>query len=139
MRWKWAIKELNEKLFFNTAAWRSSWLRYCMFCHNNKFIHLQKKITRVECPNFGHTAVTSSFFKYKYLQEKKWFERIVNCQFWNIFIFQMVIYHFRRMPTAATNFVLSAWRTLRIPDLGQGVRIKARYPNRSWLNKVLTK
>ena len=35
-------------------------------------------MSRVVCPNFGHPALTSYFTKYKFLQVKNSFAKIVN-------------------------------------------------------------
>ena len=64
------------------------------------------------CPNVGHSAPTSSFPKYVFLQVKNSFVTIVNgLTVWNCFNFRMVIYYFISMPTASTKWVNWEWRS----------------------------
>ena len=65
------------------------------------------KDDRVVCPYFGHTALTSSFTKYKFFQAKNSFATIVN-RLSVLKLFQLlngILFFLRNMPTASTKCV----------------------------------
>ena len=77
------------------------------------------KVFRVVCPNVGNPALTSSFTKYKFLQEKNSFATIVNLD-----CFEIVSAFECRLKYLFSNVTCKV-RKLRMTKLGNGIEVRA--------------
>ena len=76
------------------------------------------------CPNFGHSALTSSFTKYKFLQVKKSFATVVN----GLSILKLFKLSNGDLCFSYYAYSIYKVRKPRMTKLGQGVGVRAHYP-----------
>ena len=61
------------------------------------------------CPKFGRYLQNTYFFTWKIVLQRLW----MDCQLQNCFSLRMMIFYFRRLPTASTRCLIPEWRSYR--------------------------